>query len=208
MTIADITLPTWVVVGQWALLFALGTLVILMYRQLAFLLELANLGTEREGLKIGEKAAEFTYRQANNALSGREGHLKLTEGWLLLVFADPGCSSCQKALTILEHLAPKLEQTMRVVLVAPATPELIEAVDAFKNTSIDIYRVDQEVPFKLYRTYSTPFAYLINPQGVIQATGVPSDESALRKITVKAERSAINALIPTVSLRRDSSPMN
>jgi hypothetical protein len=51
---ADITLPLWLVISQWTLLFALGFLIIVMYRQVALLQELKDAGSEREGLSINE----------------------------------------------------------------------------------------------------------------------------------------------------------
>jgi hypothetical protein len=52
ISFADITLPLWLVVSQWTLLFALGFLIIVMYRQVAFLQRLKGAGPEREGLLL------------------------------------------------------------------------------------------------------------------------------------------------------------
>src|SRR5438034_11685266 len=90
---ADITLPLWLVVSQWTLLFALGFLIIIMYRQVAFLQRLRDGGSEREGLPIGEKAPVFDYLPVNGRSSS--GHFDPRGSWSLLVFADPTCVSCQ-----------------------------------------------------------------------------------------------------------------
>ncbi len=47
---ADITLPVWLFVSQWVLLFALGFLIIMMYRQVAYLEQVKDHGAERNGL--------------------------------------------------------------------------------------------------------------------------------------------------------------
>jgi hypothetical protein len=84
MILVDITLPVWLVVSQWMLLFALGFLVIVMYRQLGFLLQLKDLGTEREGLPIGEKAPAFDYRLVNQNTDASI-HFEPKGGWSLLL---------------------------------------------------------------------------------------------------------------------------
>src|SRR2546421_2664717 len=66
---ADVTLPLWLVVSQWTLLFALGFLIIVMYRQASFLQQLKDQGSEREGLSIGEKAPAFDYTPVNRSTS-------------------------------------------------------------------------------------------------------------------------------------------
>jgi len=190
VTFVDITLPLWLVISQWALLFALGFLVITMYRQLGFMLGLKDLGTERDGLPIGEKAPTFDYIPTNRSTS-RSVHFEPKGLWTLLVFADPGCVSCQSTMISLERLAPTLKQTMRVLILTSAVPAQIAAVDAFRTTSLDIGRIDDDVSNKLYHTHTTPFAYLINTEGMIQSKGIATDESAIRKIVHKVNRSVI-----------------
>ena len=67
LTFTDITLPLWLVAGQWVLLFALGFLVLVMYRQIGLLEHLKDSGPEREGLPVGEKAPSFDYTPVNRS---------------------------------------------------------------------------------------------------------------------------------------------
>ncbi len=192
VTFADITLPLWLVASQWTLLFALGFLVIVMYRQLGFLLSLRDLGTEREGLPIGEKAPAFGYTPLNGSVSPSARIAFTPKGiWSFLLFVDPGCAGCRGTLPALEQLIPTFEQGMRVLVVTTAGPILIDEINVFKTASIDIYHVDKDVPNELYRTRSTPFAYLVDPDGIIQAKGVATDEDEIRKIVQKGDRSTI-----------------
>ena len=190
MNIADITLPLWLVVSQWTLLFALGFLIIVMYRQVAFLQRLKDGGSEREGLPVGEKAPAFDYMPVNSKSVSSRFDPKGT--WSLLVFADPTCVSCQGALLALERMVPKLGQTMRVLVATNADPAQISAVDAFRTASVDISRVPGDVPSKLYQTTITPFGYVIDPEGKIRAKGVTTDEASIRKIVRKADRNPVN----------------
>jgi len=177
----NITLPVWLVVSQWVLLFALGFLVIVMYRQLGFLLHLKDLGTEREGPHIGERAPAFDYISVNQN-TGASVHFEPEGGWSLLLFADPGCMSCQDALPIFERFLSKVERPLRVLVLTSAEPVLIAASEAFRTTSLSIGRVSRDVPGRLYHSNITPFACLIDAEGVIRSKGVASNEATIRKI--------------------------
>lgn len=177
----NITLPVWLVVSQWVLLFALGFLVIVMYRQLGFLLHLKDFGTEREGPSLGEKVAAFDYISINQN-TGASVHFEPGGEWSLLLFADPGCMSCQDVLPIFERFLSKVEKPLRVLVLTSAEPALIATSEAFRTTFLSIGRVNREVSSKLYHTNITPFACLIDTTGVIRSKGVAADEATIRKI--------------------------
>ena len=191
LTFAAVTLPTWLFVSQWILLFALGFLIIVMYRQLALVERLKDSNSEREGLPIGEKAPAFEYTPVNRSTDAPT-RFEPKGKWSLLLFADPGCASCQTTLIALERLAPKLERTMQVLVATSAEPAQIAAADAFRTSSIEIGRVRNDLSSRLYRTNITPFGYLIDPEGLIRAKGVTGDESSLRKLMRQGDRKAVN----------------
>ncbi len=188
---ADISLPLWLVVSQWTLLFALGFLIIVMYRQVGLLEQLKDAGSEREGLTVGEKAPSFDHipikQDTNDPL-----RFEPTEGWTLLAFADPECVSCENTVRALERLSPKLRQTMRVLVVTRSQPPQIAASDAFSTASFAISRIRADVSYKVYRTNVTPFGYLIDPQGMIRAKGVIGDEASIRNLVQKGNHVPIN----------------
>lgn len=192
---ADITLPLWLVVSQWTLLFALGFLILVMYRQVALLEYWKDRGTERDGLPIGEKAPAFDYI-AVNQMSRTTTRFEPGGNWTLLVFADPGCVSCENMLHALEQLAPKLEQGTSVLVVTSAEPVQIDASGAFRTTTVEVSRIHDEVRSRFYRTQVTPFGYLIDPDGIIRAKGAATDGTAIRKIVRQGERSPVNVMFP------------
>lgn len=191
----NITLPVWLVASQWVLLFALGILIVVMYRQLGFLLHLREVGTEHDGLPLGENAPAFDYILARNAQSSRFEPRGI---WSLLVFADPGCSSCQGTIPALERLTSTFTRPLSILVVTSADPQLIAIVDAFRTVSVDIAQVSKQVADELYQTHATPFAYLIDPSGLIQEKGAVSDELALQKMLQKIDRSA-SGTVSTIS---------
>lgn len=185
--LADITLPLWLIISQWVLLFALGFLVIIMYRQLGFLLRLRDLGTEREGLPLGKKAPVFEYVALNEGTQ-MPTRFEPTGGWSLLVFVSPGCAGCRGTIPALEELKPTLlKQGVRVLVMTTAGPVLKEEVNTLRSEIIEVSHIGKEVPDGLYDTHSTPFAYLINPEGIIQAKGVVTSEREIQKIIEKID---------------------
>jgi methylamine dehydrogenase accessory protein MauD len=191
ITLADITLPTWLVVSQWTLLFALGFLIIVMYRQVGYLQQLKNVGSEREGLPIGEKAPTFDHTPVNGS-TNTPARFEPQGRWSLLVFADPTCASCQGTLLALGRVVPKIEPTVRVLVATTAEPAQIATVDAFQTEAVAISRIRSDVSTRLYRTQITPFGYLIDPEGKIRAREVVADEATIRKMLRKADRGTVN----------------
>lgn len=190
LTFADITFPVWLVVSQWVLLFGLGFLVITMYRQVALLESLKDSGSDREGLPVGAKAPSFDYMPLNRSVTVPV-RFESEGKWSFLLFADPTCASCKNALLALERLVPKLE-SMQVLVATTAEPALIAAIDAFRNASVEIGRIPADVSTKLYGTTVTPFGHLIDPEGVIHAKGIATDESSIRRIVRQGDRKPVN----------------
>src|SRR5579884_3016994 len=147
-TVADVTFPTWVVVSQWILLLGLSGLIIVLYRQLAYVIRLRDMGSERDGLPVGESAPAFAYTPvtADSESDMRKStpqpvRFEPLGHWSLLLFADPGCVSCRGAVEALGRVGPKLPQISQVLVVTHSEPALIAAVDAFSRASIPVGRI-------------------------------------------------------------------
>lgn len=173
------------------LLFALGFLVIVMYRQVGFLQNLKNISSDQEGLPIGERAPSFTHIPIKGDVNVARGFAAQGQ-WTLLLFLDPGCVSCQSALHALEKMAAQLSsRSVHSLIITSAEPAVIAAVDAFSTSFLDISRVSKDVSTKMYRTRITPYGYLIDPAGIIRAKGVIADGSSIQKLVRKVDRNAI-----------------
>ncbi len=184
----------WMVIGQWTLLFALGVLVIVAYRQLGYLVYLkdmvSNAGSEKDGLAVGTLAPLFSYipiRQGKPANSHQ--YFEPTGKGTLLLFADPGCVSCQNALTTLEELAPQIGHKISLTVMTSSDPTLIAVVKEFHSSTFELGLIRKEIIFTTYRTNTTPFLYLIDAKGVIQAKGIAGSKSDIKKVLRKIDRS-------------------
>jgi hypothetical protein len=187
----------WIFIGQWSLLLALGFLVIIAYRQLGYLVHLKetlrSVGTEKDGLPLGSQAPSFSYTPIR-ASEGASRYFAPQENWSLLVIADPECASCRNALAVVTKLAPQLKSSMHMLAITTSHPAVIEAVDEFRFSPIEIGHVEREVVHKLYQTRTTPFLYVIDAKGAIRAKSVINDASSIKKAIREAERSDASQL--------------
>lgn len=164
-----VELPVWAVVAQWILLLGLAILVVVLYRQFAYFLELKHRGSPAGGLEIGARAPVFDFKSLR---SGTRGRFTPTGAPSLLLFADPGCASCEKAIGVLQDLmAEEPAAPPRVLVATHADDMLLKHTEAFTKTGLEIAVVDRRVAFDLYRTSTTPFCYAIDMEGVIRAKG-------------------------------------
>jgi AhpC/TSA family len=165
-----IEIPVALLVAQWLLLLGLGVMVVLMYRQLGYLLGLSRAVSGSGGLDVGEQAPTFEYEPFPTNGSGEQRRGFVPEGArTLLMFTTPGCASCQTALRSLEEATRRLrEDGLRVLVATDAEPEHIQAVEVFRDSPLPVVRVDHDVPTRLFRTYTTPFLYAIGDDGKVR----------------------------------------
>ncbi len=173
-----IRIPVYLAVAQWALLVALGLLVVIMFRQLGHVL--AGDG-RRGGLgpAAGSMAAPLTY-----ARPGAESAERLRPGDgqpLLLAFVDPTCPSCEQLVVVLDHLHGAGELAgVRPLLLISDPPSYLEISDAFRSTRIEIGRPAGD-GLASYRASATPLLVAVDGAGVVQAAG-----SVIRAAEVRA----------------------
>ncbi len=184
-------IPLWITISQWGLLLVLGLLVIIAYRQLSYFINLRdvlnNAGTEKEGLPLGSQAPSFSYKSIKD-LGYPTQHFSARGNWSLLLITDPECASCRNALTTLTKLEPQLRSRLRMLAITTSDPTFIEAISDFRNSPIEIGHVEREVVHKSYLINTTPFFYVIDPEGVIRAKRVTDDENGIKKALREAER--------------------
>lgn len=184
--------PLWIVISQWALLLALAILVVLIYRQLAYLLDLSvRVSAPTTGLPLGSQAPSFDYRLV---AASHETQRFVGEGVpTLLLFTDPGCRSCLEALEILERTTrAQRGATLRVLAVTDADPRLLVAIE--DQLPFEIALVDRDVVRRLYSTLVAPFLYGIDSRGVIRARTELSNEDNVRNALAELSSREINDL--------------
>lgn len=173
-----IRIPLYLEIAQWALLFGLGTLVLLLYRQLGRLLSTAG-EPESPGPAVGTRAAPIRYSRIPGDSRGR-----LTPGDgqpALIAFVDPTCPSCEQLVANLSELHAGGELgRIRVLLLVSDPPGYLRISAAFQATSLETGRPLTAAEVSGYRVTGTPLLVAIDGAGVVRAVGVTSKLADIR----------------------------
>jgi peroxiredoxin len=114
----------------------------------------------RDGLRVGKKAPAFSLPSTNGkeiALADFDGHK------VLLVFTQSGCSPCKAIVPELNRLA---QRGMPQVL-NNAAPEKTRAWAKEADARFPVLAQENYAVSKRYQAFATPFAFVINEQGII-----------------------------------------
>ena len=165
-------IPVYLEVAQWALLFGLGSLVVVLYRQLGRLLS-HDPGPANPGPAVGTRAAPIRYARLPD---GAAGQLAPGDGQpALIAFVDPTCPACEQLVGSLGALAATGELPgIRVLLLISDPPGYLSISAAFQDTSLEIGRPLAAAEVASYRATSTPLLVAVDGSGVVRAAGVAS----------------------------------
>lgn len=171
-------IPAYLEIAQWALLLALGCLVVVLYRQLGRLMGQPARHAEL-GPAVGSTAAAFRYASVPG---GTTGHLRPGDGRpTLLAFVDPTCPACEQLVTTLSHEdAVGALAGLRVLLLVSDPPAYIGISPAFQATSLDIGRPVSTAEIASYRAVGTPLLVAIDDQGIVRLAGTASAPAEVR----------------------------
>jgi hypothetical protein len=175
-----VTMPLPVAVAQWVMLLAFGLLLILAYRQLAYLLEVSARASGREGgLKLGTAAPAFSF----SAASGSLGEFSVDGGLpVVLMFVNPRCRSCEDAVVALGRIQNQDPRGVRCAVVTTADPNAVSSIGAFQGSQFEVLYVEARVSWDLYKVPATPFVYGIDNQGQVACKGSASQFADLYQL--------------------------
>lgn len=127
----------------------------------------------RGGLKAGKKAPAFTLP----SVAGSEGEVALADyagRRLLLVFVQTGCGPCHAVVPQLNKLHRGGE--FQVLAVNNADPEAARKWAREVEAAFPVLAQDNWAVSKRYEVFATPFAFLIDEQGVIASSGIVNND--------------------------------
>jgi methylamine dehydrogenase accessory protein MauD len=163
----------------WAVVLALGIVVIALARQIGILFErVAPMGAlmTDSGPKIGEASPKF----ALQALGSGRSVGAPTGRALLIFFLSPTCPVCKKLLPVLKS-AQKAEKGFDIVLASDGDAPKHEAF-------ITSHRLDQ-FPYVLssdlgiaYRVSRLPYGVVLDGEGTVRAKGLINNREQLESL--------------------------
>lgn len=166
----------------WLTVLGLGFLLLGTLRSLGLLewrldqieaIRPARLG--REGLKIGAKAVSFTLP---DAVGGGDVSLDDFAGrQVLLVFTQTGCGPCHDIIPELNRVQQRGRQ--RVLVINNGDPDETADWAREAHTRFPVLTQDNWTVSRRYKVFATPFAFLIDEQGVVESKGIASTRQYL-----------------------------
>ncbi|MGI8447986.1 MAG: hypothetical protein ACR2MP_12565 [Streptosporangiaceae bacterium] len=163
-----VRIPVYLATAQWALLLALGLLVIVMYRQLGHVF--GPKATFEHGPAAGSGAPSFEYKRiADDTLQ------YVTPGNgepALLAFVNPTCQACERLVSAFAtaERAGYLKD-LRVLLIISDPPAYLQVSEAFRTTTLEIGRVTSRATLNAYNAEATPLMVAIDSGGTVRAAG-------------------------------------
>jgi methylamine dehydrogenase accessory protein MauD len=139
----------------------------------------------RDGLRLGKKAPDFTLRCSNpkpgfSKKPGSYPALSLHDfsgRKVLLVFTQSGCSPCKAIVPELNRLAQRGGH--QVLVVNNADPEKTRAWARDVEACFPVLAQENYAISKRFQVFATPFAFLIDEQGIITSKGLAGSRQHL-----------------------------
>lgn len=175
----------------WALVLFQGLVIFVLLRQLGVIYLGTAQGVARDGLALGERAPGFTLPD----LAGRLLSLADFRGLpLLLIFGSPTCVPCRSLIPDLNAFARQRQRELRVLFLSQGDLEEARRFASELDVQVPVaVHPDYDLPDK-YKARVTPFAFLIDGEGVIRAKGLANNrehlEMLLRMVKEQAAPSA------------------
>jgi methylamine dehydrogenase accessory protein MauD len=128
----------------------------------------------RNGLPVGKKAPSFSLPSVNGTeiaiadFAGRK---------VLLVFTQSGCSQCKAIVPELNRLAER--GTHQVLVINNANIDQTRAWAREAGARFLVLAQEKYAVSKRFEAYATPFAFLIDEQGIIRSKGIAGSKQHL-----------------------------
>ncbi len=160
----------------WAVVLFQGLVIFILLRQLGVMYLGTARGVAHDGLPVGERAPDFNLP----ALEGRSISLADFRGLpLLLVFGSPDCSPCRRLIPDLNVFARDRVAEVRVLFLSRGAVEDSRRFVREHDVQVPLAVFPDEGLADKYKARVTPFAFLIDGEGVIRAKGLANNREHL-----------------------------
>ena len=169
----------------WAVVLFQGVLIFVLLRQLGLMYLGTAQGVARDGIAVGQRAPEFT------AVGLDGGHVSLA-GFrglpLLLVFGSPSCAPCRGLIPDLNAFAQENREELRALFLCRGSLDEARRFGDELNVQVPVaVHPDDGLPDR-FRARVTPFAFLIDGEGVVKAKGLANNRAHLEMLLDMARK--------------------
>jgi len=169
----------------WGIVLFQGVVIFVLLRQLGLMYLGTAQGVARDGLALGERALDFTVSGVDGADVSLEG---LRGQPLLLIFGSPSCAPCRGLIPDLNAFAQEKRDELRVLFLCRGS--LDEARRFSDELGIEVplaAHPDETLPDS-FKARVTPFAFLLDGEGVVRAKGLANNRSHLDMLLEQARK--------------------
>ena len=172
-------------IALWAVVLFQGVVIFLLLRQLGVMYLGTAQGVARDGLPVGRSAPEFTVQD----VQGRQLSLADFRGTsLLLIFGSANCAPCRALIPDLNVFAEERRSELDVLFLCQSEPEAARRFVAETGVRVPVAVQPDDTLADAYKARVTPFAFLIDGEGVIRAKGLANNREHLELLLRMAER--------------------
>ncbi|MEX0786026.1 MAG: TlpA disulfide reductase family protein, partial [Dehalococcoidia bacterium] len=159
-----------------AVVLVQGAVIFVLLRQLGVIYLGTAQGVANDGLAPGERAPAFS-------LPGIDGELVSLEALrglpLLLVFGSPTCAPCKGLIPDLNVFAEERASDLRVLFLSRGEVEATQRFASENDLQVPVAtHPDEQLP-EQYKARVTPFAFVIDAEGVVRAKGLANNREHL-----------------------------
>jgi methylamine dehydrogenase accessory protein MauD len=171
----------------WGLVLFQGLVIFVLLRQLGVMYLGTAQGVAHDGLPVGESAPGFTVR----GLEGQDISLADFRGRsLLLVFGSPDCVPCRRLIPDLNVFARERAVEAHVLFLSRGNEEDSRGFANENDVQVPVAILSDDELAGKYRARVTPFAFLIDGEGVIRAKGLANNREHLEMLVRMAKEQA------------------
>lgn len=179
----------------WGVVAFQAVVIFLILRQLGQMYLGTAQGISRDGLAAGRTAPEFT---VPDLLGGTISLAQFRGTPLLLVFGASDCKPCQGLIPDLNAFAEQYREQLNVLYLSRSEPDAARAFVAEHNVKVPVgVHPDMELS-EQYQARVTPFAFLIDGEGIVRAKGLANGHEHLDMLLLMARRDSKDAVVPVV----------
>lgn len=163
-------------IALWTVVLFQGVVIFLLLRQLGVIYLGTAQGVARDGLPLGRRAPDFALPD----LDGRPTSLAGFRGLpLLLIFGSATCAPCRTLIPDLNVFARERRDDLRVLFLCRGGVQEARRFAGEVDVQVPVaVHPDEQLPDQ-YKTRVTPFAFLVDGEGMIRAKGLANNREHL-----------------------------
>lgn len=169
----------------WGIVLFQGVVIFVLLRQLGLMYLGTAQGVARDGLAIGEHAPEFTVSGLDGVHVSLEG---LLGSPLLLVFGSATCAPCRGLIPDLNAFANEKREELRALFLCRGSLDEARRFSDELHAQVPIAVHPDEALPDSFRARVTPFAFLLDGEGVVRAKGLANNRSHLDMLLEQARK--------------------